>query len=134
VKVGAVSITNRAGAAMQPFTDLKVWQRSHALVLQIYALTREFPAEERFGLIAQLRRAATSVATNIAEGSRRQHAQDFARFLNVAEASLAEVEYLLMLTRDLGYADASAVQPHLVETDEIQRMLFALRRKVEGVS
>jgi four helix bundle protein len=119
---------------MQPFTDLKVWQRSHALVLQIYALTRVFPAEERFGLIAQLRRAAISVATNIAEGSRRQHPQDFARFLNVAEASLAEVEYLLMLTKDLGYADALAVQPHLVEVDEIQRMLFALRRKVEGVS
>lgn len=115
-------------------TDLKVWQRSHALVLQIYALTREFPADERFGLTAQLRRAATSVPTNIAEGSRRQHAPDFARFLNVAESSLAEVEYLLMLTKDLGYADALALAPHLVEVDEIQRMLFALRRKVEGVS
>jgi four helix bundle protein len=117
---------------MQPFTDLKVWQRSHALVLQIYALTRQLPAEERFGLIAQLRRAAISVATNIAEGSRRQHAQDFARFLNVAEASLAELEYLLMLTRDLEYADDQAVQPDLLEVGEIARMLYVLRRKVEG--
>ena len=89
---------------MQPFTELKVWQRSHALVLEIYTLTRDFPAEERFGLTSQLRRAAISVATNIAEGSRRQHAQDFARFLNIAEASLAELEYLLMLTHDLELA------------------------------
>jgi four helix bundle protein len=74
------------------------------------------------------------VATNIAEGSRRQHPQDFARFLNVAESSLKEVEYLLMLTKDLGYADALALAPHLVEVSEIGRMLYALRRKVEGGS
>jgi four helix bundle protein len=117
---------------MQPFTDLKVWQRSHALVLKIYTLTSDFPAEERFGLTSQLRRAATSVATNIAEGSRRQHALDFARFLNIAEASLAELEYLLMLARDLGLAEQTALDPHLSETVEIARMLHALRRKVEG--
>jgi four helix bundle protein len=116
---------------MQPFTDLKVWQRSHALVLKIYTLTSDFPAEERFGLTSQLRRAATSVATNIAEGSRRQHAQDFARFLNIAEASLAELEYLLMLTRDLGFA-GQPLDPHIAEAIEIARMLHALRRKVEG--
>ena len=117
---------------MQPFTEFKVWQRSHALVLQLYRLTREFPADERFGLTSQLRRAATSIPTNIAEGSRRQHPQDFARFLNIAEASLAELEYLLMLTLDLGYADNQAVQPHLTEVNEIARMLYAFRRKVEG--
>jgi four helix bundle protein len=117
---------------MQPFTELKVWQRSHALVLKIYSLTRDFPAEERFGLTSQLRRAAISVATNIAEGSRRQHAQDFARFLNIAEASLAELEYLLMLARDLGLAEHTALDPHLSEAVEIARMLHALRRKVEG--
>jgi four helix bundle protein len=77
---------------MQRFTDLKVWQRSHALVLRIYQLTAGFPAEERFGLGVQLRRAALSVPTNIAEGSKRQGSQEYARFLNIAEGSLAETE------------------------------------------
>jgi len=117
---------------MQPFTDLKVWQRSHALVLELYRLTREFPTDERFGLTSQLRRAATSIPTNIAEGSRRQHRQDFARFLNIAEGSLAEVEYLLLLSRDLGYLDEQTVRPHRDEASEIARMLHALRRKVES--
>jgi len=115
---------------MQRFTDLKVWQRSHALVLQIYQLTAGFPAEERFGLVVQLRRAALSVPTNIAEGSKRQGSQEYARFLNIAEGSLAETEYLLLVSRDLAYADAKAVQPLLGESDEIARMLHALRTKV----
>lgn len=117
---------------MQPFTELKVWQRSHALALKIYTLTRDFPADERFGLTSQLRRAAISVATNIAEGSRRQHPHDFARFLNIAEGSLAELEYLLMLARDLGLAEQPALDPHISEAIEIARMLHALRRKVEA--
>ncbi len=117
---------------MQPFTELKVWQRSHLLVLQLYRLTREFPAEERFGLTSQLRRAVTSVPTNIAEGSRRQHRQDFARFLNIAEGSLGEVEYLLMLSRDLDYVDEETTRPQIDEAHEIARMLYALRRKVKS--
>jgi len=119
---------------LQPFTELKGWQRSHALVLEIYRLSRDFPAEERFGLTTQLRRAAISVPTNIAEASRRQHAPDFARFLNIAEGSLAELEYLLMLTRDLAYADQHALVPHSAEAREIARMLHALRRMVEDDS
>ncbi|MHC4067086.1 MAG: four helix bundle protein [Planctomycetota bacterium] len=117
---------------MQPFTELKVWQRSHALVLQIYRLTGKFPADERFGLTAQLRRAATSVPTNIAEGSRRQHRPDFARFLNIAEGSLGEVEYLVMLSRDLDYVEKEIARPLFDEANEIARMLYALRRKVES--
>jgi four helix bundle protein len=118
--------------AMQPFTELKVWQRSHLLVLQLYRLTREFPADERFGLTSQLRRAVTSVPTNIAEGSRRQHRQDFARFLNIAKGSLGEVEYLLMLGRDLDYVDEETTRPQIDEANEIARMLYALRRKVQS--
>ena len=117
---------------MQPFTDLQIWQRSHGLVLGIYELTRSFPIEERYGLASQLRRAVTSVPTNIAEGSRRQHRQDFARFLNIAEGSLAEVEYLLLVTKDLGYATPDTVRGHLDEANEIARMLYAFRRKVEA--
>ena len=119
---------------MQRFTDLKVWQRSHALVLQIYRLTAGFPMEERFGLIAQLLRAVLSVPTNIAEGSKRQSSQEYARFLNIAEGSLAETEYLLLVSRDLAYAAAKAVQPLLSEADEVARMLHGLRTKVLGGS
>lgn len=119
---------------MQRFTELKVWQRSHALVLQIYRLTSTFPTDERFGLVAQLRRAALSVPTNIAEGSKRQGGQEYARFLNIAEGSLAETEYLLLVSRDLAYAATEIVRSLLSETDEIARMLNALRAKVAANS
>jgi four helix bundle protein len=117
---------------VQRFTDIKVWQRSHALVLQLYRLTGTFPAEERFGLTSQIRRAATSVPANIAEGSKRRTNAEYARFLNVVEGSLAEVEYLLLLTRDIGYLSADQVAPLLAEADEISRMLHHLRLKVES--
>jgi four helix bundle protein len=88
---------------MQRFTDLAVWQRSQQVVLEVYRLSGKFPADERFGLVSQLRRAAASVPTNIAEGSKRRSNPEYARFLNVAEGSLAETEYLLMLSRDLRF-------------------------------
>ena len=116
---------------MQSFRELKVWQRSHALVLELYRLSEAFPAPERFGLVSQLRRAAVSVPTNIAEGSKRRTRQDYARFLNLAEASLAETEYLLLLCRDLGYLAGEVTEPLLTEVSEISRMLHALRGKVE---
>jgi len=116
---------------VQSFRDLKVWQRSHALVLAVYRLTEAFPSQERFGVVSQLRRAAVSVPTNIAEGSKRRTPQDYARFLNLAEASLAETEYLLMLCRDLGYIAGDVTEPLLVEASEVSRMLHALRGKVE---
>lgn len=116
---------------MQRFTDLKVWQRSHALVLKLYPLTATFPAEERFGVVSQLRRAATSVPANIAEGSKRQGKGDFARFLTIAEGSLAETEYFVLLARDLNYLSADAAKPLLSDIEEIARMLYVLRTKVE---
>jgi four helix bundle protein len=115
---------------MQRFTELKVWQRSHALTLEMYRLSAVFPDDERFGLTAQLRRAAVSVPTNIAEGAKRRHPKDYARFLNVAEASLAEEEYLLMLARDSSYAEGEVANPLIGECEEISRMLSALRTKV----
>ncbi len=116
---------------MQRFTDLKVWQRSHALVLSVYRLARRFPADEKYGLVSQLRRAAVSVSTNIAEGSKREGRQDYARFLNIAEGSLVETECLLITARDLGYLAPDAVEPLLGEIREIARMLHYLRIKVE---
>ncbi len=116
---------------MQRFTDLKVWQRSHALVLQLYKLTKTSPADERFGLTSQLRRAALSVPTNIAEGTKRRSSHEYARFLNIAEGSLVETEYLLMVAIDLGYSSRDGTASTLKETREIASMLHGLRIKVE---
>jgi four helix bundle protein len=116
---------------MQRYRDLQVWKRSHVLVLRIYKLTKAFPEDERFGLTAQLRRAAMSVPANIAEGSKRKTNQDFARFLNISEGSLSETDYLLLCSRDLGYLSDDLLEPIADELDQISRMLYTLRLKVE---
>lgn len=87
---------------MQRFQDLKVWQRSHTLALEVHRLTSSFPKSEQFGLTSQIRRAALSIPTNIAEGSKRRTRPEYARFLNIAEGSTAEVEYLAIFSRDVG--------------------------------
>jgi four helix bundle protein len=115
---------------MQRFTDLRVWERAHALTLEIYGHARSFPYDERFGLTSQLRRAAVSVPTNIAEGSKRRSNAEYARFLNVAEASLVEVEYLLLLARDLEYLSESSWTPMQAKIAELQPMLATLRQRV----
>jgi four helix bundle protein len=102
-----------------------------SLALDLYALTKVFPEEERYGLVSQLRRAVVSVPANIAEGSKRQGRQDYARFLNIAEGSLAETEYLLILSRDLGYIKTADAETKLAEVEELARMLNGLRVKVE---
>jgi four helix bundle protein len=117
---------------MQRFTELKVWQRSHSLVLSVYRMTTGFPQNERYGLISQVRRSALSVPTNIAEGSKRITSHEYARFLNIAEASLAETEYLLMVSRDLGYITPIMADKSFVEISEISRMLHGLCKKVEA--
>lgn len=103
-------------------------------MLQVYRLTKAFPIEERYGLTSQLRRAVLSIPTNIAEGSKRQTGVEYSRFLNIAQGSLAETEYLLMVTRDLGYMTESASKPVLAESDEIAKMLHGLRAKVGKAS
>jgi four helix bundle protein len=117
---------------MQRFTELQVWQRGHSLVLSVYRMTTGSPQNERYGLTSQLRRAALSVFTNIAEGSKRLTPQEYARFLNIAEASLAETEYLVMVSRDLGYMTATIATKAFSEISELSRMLHALRKKVEA--
>ena len=117
---------------MQRFIELEVWRRSHSLVLEIYRLTQSFPSEEKFGLTSQIRRAAVSVATNIAEGSKRVARPDYARFLNISEGSLAETQYLLMVSRDLGYLSGTVHDSTQKSAAEIARMLHGLRIKVEG--
>jgi four helix bundle protein len=91
------------GSSIKCFEDLEVWQRSHQLVLAIYKETKNYPSEERFGLVSQMRRAAVSIPCNIAEGFRRKGLKTTIYFYNVAHASLDELRYQLILSRDLGY-------------------------------
>ena len=85
------------------FTDLKVWQDSHAFVLEIYRYSKKFPDEEKFGLTSQIRRAAVSIAANIVEGFKRRNRPDKIRMYNIAQASLEECRYFLILSKDLDY-------------------------------
>ena len=117
---------------MQRFTELRVWQRSHALALDVYRITATFPKAEQFGIVSQVRRAAVSIASNIAEGAKRQSRREYVRFLNVAEGSLAETESLLRLCPATSDLLTTAVVGVLVkESEDISRMLHRFRQAVE---
>jgi four helix bundle protein len=115
---------------MQDFRDLKVWEKSHQFVLSVYGATSSFPRDEMYGLTSQLRRAAVSVPTNIAEGCGRGSDIDFARFLQIAMGSACETEYLLLLSRDLKYLAQERYQAFASSVTEIKRMLSALLQTV----
>ena len=88
---------------MQDFRQLQVWQRGHKLALSVYHASKSFPADERFGITSQIRRAAVSIPTNLAEGCGRESDAELARFLQMALGSASEVEYLLLLANELNY-------------------------------
>jgi len=117
---------------MQRFTQLKVWRRSHDFALSVYRETVPFPKHEAFGVTSQLRRAAVSVPANIAEGSKKRSGKDYARILNIAEGSAAETEYLLLLSRELGYLESGKADELIDEVREIVSMVSGLRVRVEG--
>jgi four helix bundle protein len=116
---------------MQDFCGLKVWQKSHESVLAIYRASAEFPATERYGLTSQLRRATVSIAANIAEGSVRSSDADFARFLHIALGSASEVDYYLILARDLKFIDDKIHRALDSKLQEIKRMLAAFIVRVK---
>ena len=101
------------------FEDLLVWQKAHQFVLAVYQLTKTFPKEEVYGLSSQFRRAAVSIAANIAEGFRRRGEADKLRFLNIAQGSLAECRYYVILSRDLGYGNGNDLMASLVEVSKM---------------
>ena len=111
------------------FEDLVVWQKTHSFVLQIYRLTRTYPANEKICLINQTRRAAVSIAANIAEGHRKGK-RDFARYLDIAQGSLQETKYHLILSRDLTYCCDADFEILMNSADEIGKMLNGLRRSL----
>jgi four helix bundle protein len=119
---------------MQDFRNLKVWQKAHALTLDVYRSTRDFPSDERFGLTSQLRRSCASVPANLAEGCARASGIDFARFVNNAAGSASETDYHLLLARDLDYLDEPRYLPLFEQISEVKRMLNAFERTLRGDS
>jgi len=107
---------------------LLVWRKGIDLVKEIYRMTKTFPMEERFGLTSQMRRAAVSVPSNIAEGQARRTTGEFIQFLSQAEGSLAELDTQLILSEELGYAKAAQVASATGLVSELRRMLNAVRR------
>ena len=111
-------------APAKSFEDLIVWQKAHAFALQVYIATRKFPKEEIYGLTAQFRRAAVSVAANIAEGFGKRSDQDKARYANIAEGSLQECRYYLILAHDLGLLEKAELWD---ASEQVCRLLNAYR-------
>ena len=110
------------------YRDLRVWNKAIALVLDVYRITEKFPHSERFGLTTQLRRAAVSVPSNIAEGHSRATRGEYKTFLSIARGSVAEVEVQLTLAEQLGYVNLSVASNALDCCDAISRMITNLRR------
>lgn len=117
---------------MRNYEDLKVWDRSHKLCLLVYELTSRFPSDEKFGLISQLRRASSSVPTNIAEGCGYDTPKEFARFVKIASGSITEVSYLLRLSKDLRFLREEDYKKANEEATIIRRMLYKLRMSQIG--
>ena len=117
---------------MAEFEKLKVWQAAHALVLDAYRLTAAFPRGEQFGLTLQVRRAAVSIAANIAESAGRNHSLDQARFLQIAKGSAKEVRSHLLIARDLGFLPFAEQQAADAQLNSIERMLSSLLRYHKG--
>ncbi len=115
-------------APARTFEDLIVWQKAHAWVLATYRFSEAFPSKEVYALTSQLRRAAISVPANIAEGFKKSGVADKRRFMNIAQGSLEECRYYLILARDLGYGDFTELMPQL---EEVSRLLNAYARAIE---
>jgi four helix bundle protein len=112
------------------YKDLVVWQKGIALAKLVYQLTKNFPSEERFGLVAQMRRAAVSIPSNVAEGQARHTTGEFIQFISLAEGSVAELDTQLILSIELKFCSSAAADAAFALISEIRRMLNALRREL----
>ena len=117
--------------AYQTYRELIAWQKAMELVVEIYEFTREFPTEEKFGLTAQIRRAGVSVPSNIAEGHGRRTPRDFANFLWIANASLAEIQTQALIAQRLGFASQEATAALVRQCDDVGRVTRGLRVSLE---
>jgi four helix bundle protein len=114
------------------FQDLIVWQRAHEFVLGVYRMSKNFPREEIYGLTSQFRRAAVSIPANIAEGFKKRGQSDKARFMNIAQGSLEECRYYLLLTNDLGYSDTKQLTLQLEEVSKLLTSYVAAIRNSDS--
>jgi four helix bundle protein len=121
-----------AGAAVKSYRDLDAWQEAMQLVEQIYEVVAAMPIEERFGLTQQLKRAAVSVPSNIAEGHARGATRDFTRFLSMARESVAEIETQIELAIRIGLLEAEIVEPIVQRCDKLGRILRGLRKSLDS--
>jgi len=108
------------------FFNLETWQKGHILTLEIYRITKDFPKDELYGIVSQLRRATSSVTANIAEGFGRYHYKDKVKFYYNSRGSLVEVQNFLLLSRDLKYIDSNLCSKYLDDTEEIKRLINGL--------
>ncbi len=116
---------------LKSFRELEVWQKAHALALDIYRVTNTFPDRERFGIVAQLRRAATSIPANIAEGFGRRTTRELLQSLTISNGSLEETRYFLILSNDLHYITATDLNRLDSQCNSIAQMLSALARSLK---
>ena len=116
---------------MKDFKNIEIWKRSHKLTIEIYKATQKFPKEEIFGLTSQIRRAVSSIPANIAEGCGRRTNAELANFLNIASGSASEVEYEILLAKEVGYITAEQCDAWTQEISEIRSMLAAYMRKLK---
>ena len=119
---------------MKAFRQLKVSEKAHQLTLEVYRATASFPREEAYGLTSQIRRASASIGANLAEGCGRNGDKEFARFCGIARGSASELEYHLLLPKDLQFLHASLHEKLAAEAIEIKRMLTALIQKLTAES
>jgi len=115
---------------IRTFRDLKVWQKGIELVKEVYKITSNFPKEEQYGLVSQLRRASISVPSNIAEGFRRKHAKEHKQFLNIALGSCAELETQIFIAKELGYINEQNEQALVGLLNHICGMTVNLSKKI----
>lgn len=119
---------------MRDFHKLVIWQRSHQLTLAVYRISKSFPKEEIFGLTSQMRRAVSSIPTNIAEGCGRASNKDFAHFLQIAIGSATEVEYQLLLAHDINYINDDDYQALTDETVVVRKMIIKYQSELKSSS
>ncbi|MBA3675717.1 MAG: four helix bundle protein [Chitinophagaceae bacterium] len=117
---------------MQNYKDLKVWEKAHTFALQVYAATKFFPRDELYSLTNQLRRAASSIPANIAEGCGKNSQSELAHFLNISLGSANEAEYFLLLSKDLNYLSSEKHEELEEYINEIKAMLISLINKVRS--
>jgi four helix bundle protein len=117
---------------MRNFQKLEVWRRAHEFTLKIYRQTASFPNQERYGLTSQIQRASASIGANLAEGCGRETDADYKRFVQLASGSACEVEYHLILARDLTLIDAASYETLNADINEIKRMLCGLTHYLDN--